>query len=88
MVFQLLRFFFKFNIIRKKYLKKDCKTKQDHQLSEKYFSKCCFVIKIFIHKGIEYLIEMIDCSVTRQFQVNWLTYNLNQHFGCGLLQFI
>ena len=30
--------------------------------------------------GIEYLIEMIDCSVMRQFQANQQTYNLNQPF--------
>ena len=51
-------------------MKKDCKTKQDLQLSVKYFSKCSFDIKIFTNTGIEYLIEMIYCSVIRQFQLN------------------
>ena len=88
MVFQLLTNLILIQYNLKNYLKKDCKTKQDHQLLVKYLLKCCFVIKIFTHTGIEYLIEMMYWSVIRQFQVNWLTSNLNQHFGCGLLQLI
>ena len=88
MVFQLLTNLILIQYNLKNIMKKNCKTKQDHQLSVKYFSKFCFVIKIFTHTGIEYLIEMIYCPVIRQFQVSWLTSNLNQHFGFGLLQLI
>ena len=37
-----------------KYLKTDCKTKQDHQLSVKYFSKCCSKSK-YLHITIREL---------------------------------